>query len=361
MLNKKSSMFFLPILVIIAVIVLINLYIVLSIKNASFSSKPIGQRQFDLFRIYLRGESALFYIDQSAKYSLQQAVYELAQKGGVSEYDIYNFFIEHKCGKFNDAYVWYRLSKDTSGTLKIENCFDEKSVIYNLEYYFNKNLKPYLENYPHNIIVDNYDYELKDGLEIIGKAKSPLTFHILKDELKPTLIEPTKTKEGLVDFTGTTSMLCKKGEKCQLTQEAYNLLLKADKIARDKFKEKKIKNICLEDEKISCLKVNSGYRGPDEQRELFAKYKGKKPVCNPDNNEVCPHVTGNAIDIVFQGKTEQTMSNSDWKLLHEIMTIVKNDRGETGWVRYAGEELHFECCGTNRYEEALRQGVTVIG
>lgn len=356
--KKKSSLFFMPLIVIILIIVLVNLYIVL-LEKGSFT-KPIGSRQFDLFKVYSKAESSLFYTDQSAKYSLQQSIYELAQNGGISEYDINDFFIEHECGKFSDAYVWYKLDKDANGISK-EECFDESSAISNLEYYFNKNLNHYLENYPHNLLVNNYNYDIEDGLEIVGKARGPLIFYILKDEEKPALIEPTKTKEGLVDFTGTTSMLCKKGEKCQLTQEAYNLLLKSDKIARDKFKEKKIKNICLEKEEIACLKVNSAYRDANEQREIFAKYTGKRPVCNPYNNEVCPHLTGNAVDIVFQGKTEQTMSNSDWKLLHEIMTSVENDKGEIGWVRYAGEELHFECCGTNRYAKALSQGVSIIG
>ncbi len=340
---------------------LIGYYVYLYATPHRIIDNYIGKYQFNILKTNNKAESALFYIDQSAKYASQQAVYELAQNGGISEYDIYDFFIEHECGKFNDAYVWFRLNKDANGIAIKEECFDESSAIYNLEYYFNKNLNKYLENYPHNIIVNNYKYELKDGLEVIGKAKDPLIFYILKDETKPVLIEPTQTKEGLVDFTGTTSMLCKKGEKCQLTKEAYDLLLKAEKIAREKFKEKGIKNVCLEDEKIACLKVNSGYRSADEQRELFVKYSGKKPVCNPDNNEVCPHITGNAVDIVFQGKTEKTMTNSDWKLLHEIMTTAKNDKGEPGWVRYAGEALHFECCRTIRYAKALKQGVTAIG
>src|SRR3989338_7504135 len=49
----------------------------------------VGKKQLGLFKIYQKAESPLFYLDQSAKYSLQQSVYELAQTGGfVSEFDV---------------------------------------------------------------------------------------------------------------------------------------------------------------------------------------------------------------------------------------------------------------------------------
>ncbi len=87
---------------------------------------------------------------------------------------------------------------------------------------------------------------------------------------------------------------------------------------------------------------------------------------NPDSSKVCPpssqcpHLSGNAVDIRFEGKTKETMTSNDWTLLHEIMS-------EAGWVRYGdennprkGEPWHFECCGTIRYSRAQQQGVTAI-
>ena len=75
-----------PLVVIIALFVLINLWLVLLYKNEPLKY-PIGKRQFDLLKTYMKAESGLLYIDQSAKYSLQQAVYELAQNGGIVEVD----------------------------------------------------------------------------------------------------------------------------------------------------------------------------------------------------------------------------------------------------------------------------------
>ena len=363
--TKKSSLFFLPIIVIVSLAVLVYLYIVLLDKNSY--EIPIGKRQFDLLRTYMKAESTLFYIDQSAKYALQQAVYELAQNGGISEYDIDDIFVEHECGKFNDAYVWYTLEKENNNIKKIE-CFDESLALTNLEYFFNKNLKQYLLNYPHNIPF-NYDYEINDGLEVIGKAKAPLKFDILRDETKQIVKKPIEIAGDTVDYTGseknlvdfTDADLCANGQTCLLTEEAYKLLEDAEKIAQeneDIIKENNGKKV--------SLVVNSGYRSEKEQRRIWLKkakdYPNpeirKKYVCNPDVSDDCPHTTGKAVDVVFEGKTTKKMSNKDWLLLNKVMS-------KAGWIRYGdvkrpdvGEKWHFECCGTARYTKAKEKGET---
>ncbi|MBI2656398.1 D-alanyl-D-alanine carboxypeptidase family protein [Candidatus Woesearchaeota archaeon] len=328
---------------------------------------PIGKRQFDLLKTYQKAESALFYIDQSAKYSLQQAVYDLAQNGAsVSEFEINELnlnqiFIKNKCGKFKDAYIWYELKKDESGNYVKNQCFDSDKnfLIINLIYLFHKNLDQYLTNSPYNIPLNNYDYEIKDSLELIGKAKSPLKFDILKDETKPVVKKPVeiqRDQQKLEDFTEETEEnLCAKGIKCILTEEAYNLLLDSQKIAIKKGKR---------------LVVNSAYRSQEGQLAIWNKFAAtypnvedrRKRVCNPINIE-CPHTTGNAVDVVFKEKTTKTMDINDWILLHDIMS-------EAGWVRYGvekrfdiGEPWHFECCRTKRYikakEEEKRTGKKV--
>lgn len=304
----------------------------------------IGQYQFEIIKASNKAEKSLFYIDQSAKYSLQQAIYDLAQNGGFSEIDSYEEIdtsgitdetteqSKKGCGKFSGANVWYEIKKDSTGEYTQIPCFDEKFLTTNLEYRFNKNLNKYLSNYPSNILTDNYNYEIRNSLEILGKAVSPLKFSIIKDETKAIVKEPVEVKmtaeaKEFVDFTGTE--LCAKGKRCLLAKDAYELLLKAQEIANQN--------------KVS-LEVIFGYRTLEEQNVLWKRNPNSKYVCPPSPK--CPHLTGNVVDVKIKEKR-------DWNLLHKIMT-------QAGWVRYTKEPWHFECCGTTRYAKAKAQGVTAI-
>ena len=360
--KKKSSLFFLPLLVIVSLGVLVYLYIVLLDKSGTFS-EPIGKRQFDLLNIYMRGEGALFYIDQSAKYALQQSIYELAKNGGISEFDLNDVFVKHKCGKSDDAYVLYTITKDKSGNYIKNPCFDENFLTANLGYFFNKNLNQLLVSSPYNILTDNYNYEFKNNFEATGMALLPLKFYILKDENKQIVKKPAEVQvdqQNLIDFTDAEPKLCAKGTKCLLTNDAYDLLLKAQNISKQK--------------KLS-LEVYSAYRDRQKQIDIWEgrtleKYAQKYPdvkvratkVCNPysQGTDSCPHLTGKAVDVRFKGKTTEEMTNYDWVVLQEIMS-------QAGWVRYGdekrfdvGERWHFECCGTDRYARAQASGVREI-
>lgn len=328
-----------------------------SSTSVKLLGENIGGFQLSLLKNFQKGDDVLFYIDQSAKYSLQQSVYELAQDGAsVSDFDINELtisqpFIKNSCGKFKDAYIWYELTKDDSGNYVKSQCLDSASdfLKVNLVHIFDNNLNQYLKNSPYGIPAGNYNYEVKDSLEIIGKAKLPLQFDILKDETKPAIKKAVKTKiEQKIseDFTESAEEgLCAKGVKCILTEEAYQLLIKAQNIAKGKQKK---------------LVVNSAYRSQEAQKLIWDNFavtypnveERRKKVCNPINNNICPHTTGNAVDVVFDGKTTKTMTNADWKSLDEIMS-------QAGWVRYGaekrfniGEPWHFECCGTIRYAKA---------
>jgi len=344
-----------PLIVIILIIVLVNLYIVL-LEKGPFT-KPIGSRQFDLFKVYLEAEKSLLFIDQSAKYSLQQAIYELGQKGGSSEididetpdseYELYETPFYSRCGKYYGYFIWYKENGQNE-------CIDENRIQSSLIYIFKINLDKYLERHPTNIPQNNYNYEIKNGIEIIGKAKESLRLDILKDENKPSAKEPIKTSEGLGDFTGKEK-LCRKGKKCILASEAYNLLEKSQEKAA---------------EKGTWIEVTDGYRSKEEQIAIWEGNTAdnfkvaipneslrKKFVCYPYGNDVeqrCPHLTGNAVDVFLEGKTKHTMSVADFKLLYSIMS-------SAGWVRYTKEPWHFECCGTKRFEAAKAKGVTEIG
>ncbi len=312
----------------------------------------IGQYQFSILKASNKAESSIFYIDQSAKYSLQQALYDLAKDGGLSE--VYAsealtpreepFLPESyvkKCGKFYGYSLWYENDA---------NCFDENKIRLNLELLFNKNLNNYLINYPANIPINNYNYEIRGNIEIIGIAKEPLKFDILKDEnkevIKELVEEKVTTKEGIIgfkDFTGTE--LCAKGVTYKLTEDAYQKLGDAQKLAK---------------EKGFSIEVYSAYRPEKEQLALWEgrtaeKYRQRFPseeerrkyVCNPNLGvEECPHMTGKAVDIRFKDKPNSDMTIADWKELEKIMY-------KAGFRRYTAELWHYECCGTARYNRAL--------
>ncbi len=191
--NKKASLFFLPILVIIALVVLISLYLILLSKSSPFVDTPIGKRQFELLNTYIKAESALFYIDQSAKYSAEQAIYDLAKNGGFAEIEedevdelesIKKNLLQTKCGRYSGYAIWYEI-KENNAKLVAESCFQEKSLNINLQNnliaLFNDNLNNYFFNYPDNLPINNYNYQIRDSLEITGVAVSPIYFNIMKD------------------------------------------------------------------------------------------------------------------------------------------------------------------------------------
>ncbi len=329
----------------------------------------IGQYQFSIMNSKNKAQSVLFYIEQSAKYSLQKSVYDLAKDGGFSnEISDEGISVEtNECGRFDGANIWYELKKGKEGKIIRESCFDEKLLIDSLKNKFDENLNEYLSNYPYEIPIRNYDYKVSDSLEITGTAREPLVFDILKDEGKPAVkmpkevkiqiepknpeekkppeekpAEPKETKPSVQtrdfqDFTGTD--LCAKGTKCLLTKEAYSLLLKSQDIA----KQKKLD-----------LEVTSAYRSMDRQIEIWEANKEKyhnnpdlegKFIANPYKcRGVCPHGTGDVVDIHFKGKPFK-MDAKDSELLEWVMA-------QAGWVRYKKETWHFECCGTDRYNRA---------
>lgn len=348
----------------------------------------IGSSSLTFLGASFEAEKALFYIDQSAEYALRQSIYELAQSGGLPkveasiELDSSSFELEDFKNSQTGcmAYYGYQIWHDKSDST-LKDCISDEKIRLGLEYLFNKNLNPYLLNYrPANILGDNYIYEIRGNLEIIGKATHELKLDILKDESKPFIKPPEEVKiDGtsaeIIDLTGTG--FCKKGDKCSISKEGYELLVKAEVIARQKLEQNNIKNVCLEKEDMTCLEITDAYRSLQEQIDIW---EGKTPmrwaqripdpnlrkqkVCYPYGDDVlqrCPHLTGNAVDVRLRGKPFDTMTKKEWQIVHEAMTANKH------WVRYGdeknlevGELWHFECCGTARYAKAQEKRVTAI-
>ena len=148
------------------------------------TGKFIGEFQLNLIKNFQNGEKALLYIDQSAKYALQQAIYDLASQGG---------YYEHPCGAFSDVSVWAVIE----GQGEIKECYPSKeNVKQSFLGLFNDSLGEYLANYPDAYIPADYTYQINDNLELIGKATDNIVIKIVsKDyEFKPEQVKGTPSE-----------------------------------------------------------------------------------------------------------------------------------------------------------------------
>jgi hypothetical protein len=82
MLKNKKGLDYAAVMVLVVIVVVIYLFIKLSTIIEPFQVK-IGESQVALLNAYQAGESALLYVDQSARLSAYWALDEIAQKGAV--------------------------------------------------------------------------------------------------------------------------------------------------------------------------------------------------------------------------------------------------------------------------------------
>lgn len=169
--NKKAALVFNWMLTFIVISILTFALVKFSSKYSKFSI--LGKKQIDLFITYQKAESTLFYLDQSAKYASEQAVYELANNGGISK--IQN---TKGCSDYYGYSLWYSLENSASGNF-VKQCFKTNQLNESLIYYFNMTMSKYIDEYPIKIIMD-YDFKLNNNMEILGKSKVNLNFEIIK-------------------------------------------------------------------------------------------------------------------------------------------------------------------------------------
>tara|TARA_Y100000310_G_scaffold67689_1_gene63046 strand:- start:2490 stop:3044 length:555 start_codon:yes stop_codon:yes gene_type:complete len=152
MLNKKSQVL---VYGLIAAVIAIIIFSYIGDVQPKKDFSIIGDSSLILLEISKEAEKTLFYIDQSAKYSTHQTIYDLAQNGGFAD--------EKECG----AYLGYSLwSSDSKVITECNPDFKE-----NFKTTFKKNLNEFFPNYPQeNIPINNYNLQLKDKLSVIGLA-----------------------------------------------------------------------------------------------------------------------------------------------------------------------------------------------
>ncbi len=196
--NKKGTTTIIAFtLVPIMLYLMIVAYIEVGVKTKDYYGK-MGSMQNNLLRTYHKGELALIYIDQAAKYSVYNSILPIMEKGG--------FIDEPPCGYDSfeddkDYVLWQRVYEVLdnymgTGESKEETCYPKKSDIKkSLISSFNKEFNEYAEKYPTPIIPkNNYGLilEEKEGKqEIIGIATQNLIFppdiNKIRERMLPTI------------------------------------------------------------------------------------------------------------------------------------------------------------------------------
>lgn len=224
-----------------------------------FSSKynkfePLGTKQLTIFKTYSKAESALFYIDQSAKYSAHQATYELAKKGG---------FVEPDCGFYFGSNLW--LKKENN---MIKKCYPNEEDSF--KQIFNEELIKYLEIYPDALIPAYYDYKLSNSLEISGISKDSLTINIVHDKFafKPAITSKNPNEIYLQSQSQEPELLrepIKKGIDIETIQKYHpEVLVQYEELCK-RIGVKNPHGVCTSAEQKCC--ITSGYRHPTRNEE----------------------------------------------------------------------------------------------
>lgn len=301
MLNSKKGIIFEGLMFVIVLIILISAFAILTKKSQKFDFQ-IGERQLNLINTYQRGEKILFYVDQSAKYSMEQAIYDLAEDGGHHELN--------DCGHYSGLNVWADISIKGSSK-EIKKCYPEKDLRESsLKQFFNEKLVVNLANYPDEDIVREYDYGLKEdnsGIQIIGSKYGNAAENRIGLKLKS---EGTiGGKEGVDEESKNNNFIASQESNKQLDELYVNLLQR--------------------------MGINKGYSDCSSGDELYCV------TSRSENRDKWPHSAGIALDIRVGVNIKKQL---EWiKAADEI--------GFTGLIVYPCNDRHIHLDIRRQYDE----------
>ncbi|MFC1691528.1 GDSL-type esterase/lipase family protein [Nanoarchaeota archaeon] len=142
--KKKKAQYFGPFVTFFAAIVMLTAFVALTDKQAVFD--PIGEKQQGVTKALINAEKNLLYLDEQAKFSLQDSLLEIVYKGGLKKPD---------CG----AFVGYNKWNDFKNN-EIIPCFPNAlSAEKNLKEVLSAKLyQDLLESPEPYFIEDDYDF-----------------------------------------------------------------------------------------------------------------------------------------------------------------------------------------------------------
>ena len=152
--QNKGQIYFSAMLALLVLPLVLTASIYAINSNTKPFSMPIGRDTSGLLSASHNTQNALNYLSISAKYSAEQAAFDLGQKGGGS-----------MCGHINGYSYWSRA------------CFQD-NYEDNFKLLFGSYLDDYLRNYPDlSFPLGNYEF-ITSGPKITGIAKNPVTAYI---------------------------------------------------------------------------------------------------------------------------------------------------------------------------------------
>src|SRR3989338_11649221 len=100
---KKAQEIMFNIIFLIVCLITIGYIFIQSSSKMGGMNNNFGGVQVALLSTYYNSELALLYIDQAAKYSSYQAIYDLGQRGGLNQ---------AKCGSYLGYNLWLDKGKE---------------------------------------------------------------------------------------------------------------------------------------------------------------------------------------------------------------------------------------------------------
>jgi len=156
---SKKALIFNSIVLLVTFVALIWGYIIIQSKD-KLTQEPIGQKQFDLFHVYQRGERALLFTDTAAKMATPQTIYDFGKNGGFGD--------KSDCGLYINSNLWQ--DKDKA-------CYPDVATEYTKM--FEKDLVKILVTYEDaSFPVSDYSFSYDSSVNVIGISKVYISFPV---------------------------------------------------------------------------------------------------------------------------------------------------------------------------------------
>lgn len=163
LLKNKKAMDYSAFMVIVVIIAIGFLFYNLYTKLDAFEMR-IGEQEVALLKAYNDADNLLLYTDQSAKYSVWNALNDLAENAGEKP-NVLPVFA-------NNGFPY--LYKDG------EKLYKEIDIESAFEHYLNMYLNVYLSKYPSYVPKDNYEFLITEN-KIIGIPVKPVLLNIFTE------------------------------------------------------------------------------------------------------------------------------------------------------------------------------------
>ncbi len=183
--GRKGAVDLYPVIVsIMGIAIMVLIVVTLSFTYSGLENQNIrglGARAFDLFETYQKADNSLFFIDEAAKMSAMNVVYELAFNG-------FHTSSSNSCGGSPTHPLWIKgdavkVPGGSECAAVTQDC--TPADVSNFKSYFSSRLNSYLRAYNANndrygnvdLQEGNYGFELlgvNGRLEVVGKATNAL-------------------------------------------------------------------------------------------------------------------------------------------------------------------------------------------